>query len=498
MLDLCSYGANACYVIGDLHLKDELIDEVLSKDIDTKEKYRVSDIKVRSLFSAGKLNESIDAALEFRRQLGLPALQKRSASKFTIIREYLRVKRLLKNKTAEDIANLPALDDERYEMGQRMYFYIIPPIYNVEPTMLPLIIFQLVTNSLKHGLTSSSSLYFAGLGTLLCGPFGKPHEGLEMAKAAELIVEKPGNRRNADTIFTTQYFCYHWVSPLQDTIAPLLKGYQVGLETGENERAAFCLFSRGYHLYFLGRPLDIIQKELEMTVSVLTQLKQDIVMSYSIILLVTVKKLRGIYAEVDDRILNSVLATAGSSGSVGLSAYVNVMKLEVLVFFQQWREALDLVQKAGNVRLFLSCTFASVRYTFLEALTYLKAAQSASGWKKRQMKKSANKTIQILRGWAKNGNVNVVHYLYILEAELAVLNGKSSKAKEKFNDAIVTSSRNGFIHDIALAHVLASAYFKVQGDDDWGNYHIGKSRIFYEEWGCWSEQVTQLKSPNVM
>jgi len=85
-------------------------------------------------------------------------------------------------------------------MGQRLYFYVIAPIYNVEPTMLPLIIFQLVTTSLKHGLNSRSSPEFAGLGTLLCGPFGKPHEGLEMAKAAELIVEKPGIRRNADTI----------------------------------------------------------------------------------------------------------------------------------------------------------------------------------------------------------------------------------------------------------------------------------------------------------
>jgi len=107
---------------------------------------------------------------------------------------------------------------------------------------------------------------------------------------------------------------------------------------------------------------------------------------------VTVKKLRGIDAEAGDEILvlDSVFTTAGSTGNVALSAYVNVMKLEVLVLFQEWREALDLVQKACNVRLILSCTFASVRYTFFEALTYLKSAQSSTGWKKRQMKKCAH------------------------------------------------------------------------------------------------------------
>jgi predicted ATPase len=41
MLDLCSDGANACYLTGDFDTMNELIDEVLRKDIDTKEKYRV-------------------------------------------------------------------------------------------------------------------------------------------------------------------------------------------------------------------------------------------------------------------------------------------------------------------------------------------------------------------------------------------------------------------------------------------------------------------------
>eukprot|EP00985_Skeletonema_marinoi_P002786 scaffold1149_cov173-Skeletonema_marinoi.AAC.6 len=493
MLDLCSDGANACFLSGDVDTMTALIDEVLSKDIETKEKYRVSEIKVKSLYNVGHFNESTIAALDFRRQLGLPAPQKKPASTFTIMREYIRVKRLLKDKTAEDIANLPKLDDELHEMGQRLNEHLATCIFHVEPTMLPLIIFQLVTTSLKYGLNSSSSPGFAGLGLMLCGPFGKPHEGREMAKAAELIFEKPGMRSSAIyTIFVTQSFCYHWTSPLQDTIAPLLEGYQVGLELGDNDRACWCLIGRSYHLYFIGMELDSLQKELEATIPVLTQLKQDDTKVKIVTLLTTVKKLRGLLdAEAGDKILDSMLATAALADNVALSTYVNVMKLEVLVFYQEWKEAVDLVQKAGNVRLFLPSFFVSVRYTFLEALTYLKAAQSSSGWKKKQMKKCAHKTIHLIQGWAKNGNGNVVHYLYILEAELAVLHGKNKKAKKSFNDAITTSSRNGFIQDRALAHELASAYFKVEGDDYWGNYHIECSRECYKEWGC-SVKVEQL------
>ena len=492
ILDLCSHGANACFLTGDFDTMNELIDEVLSKDIDTKESYRVSDIKVKSLLTVGKMNESINAALDFRRQLGLPAPQKKPASKFTIIREYIRVKKLLKDKTAENIANLPELDDERYEMGQRMNEHLATSVYLVEPTMLPLVIFQSVTTSLKHGLSPTSSPAFARLGLLLCGPFGKPHEGREMAKAAELILEKPGMRSStSNTIFVTQSFCYHWTSPLQDTIEPLLKGYQVGLEIGDTVKACYCLVGRMYYLFFTGRTLDSIQKELEAAANVMTQLKQDENELKITILLSSVKKLRGLDAEACDEMLDSILASAAETRN-NLSAYVSVMKLEVFVFFQQWQEAVDLVQKAGNVRLFLSSTFVVVRYTFLEALAYLKAAQSSSGWKKRQMKKCAHNAMQLIRGWAKNGNVNVVHYLRILGAELAVLNGKNEKAKKSFNAAIAASSRNGFLQDRALAHELASAYFKAQGDDYWTDYHIECSRACYQEWGC-SEKVEQLK-----
>eukprot|EP00984_Skeletonema_dohrnii_P002037 scaffold682_cov105-Skeletonema_dohrnii-CCMP3373.AAC.7 len=491
MLDLCSDGANACFLTGDFVSMNELIDEVLSKDIDTKEKYRVSEIKVKSLLTVGKVNEAINAALDFRRQLGLPAPQKKAASKFTIIREYIRVKKLLKDKTAEDIANLPELDDELYEMGQRMNEHLATSVYLVEPTMLPLVIFQSVTTSLKHGLSPTSSPAFARLGMLLCGPFGKPHEGREMAKAAELILERPGMRSStSNTIFVTQTFCHHWTSPLQDTIAQLLKGYQVGLEIGDTVKACFCLVGRMYYLFFTGRTLDSIQQELEASIHVLTQLKQDENELKITILLSSVKKLRGLDPEAGDKILDSILASAAETRN-NLSAYVSAMKLEVFVFFQQWKEAVDLVQKAGNVRLFLSSTFVVVRYTFLEALAYLKAAQSSSGWKKRQMKKCAHKAMQLIRGWAKNGNVNVVHYLRILVAEFAVLNGKKEKAKESFNAAISASSRNGFLQDRALAHELTSAYFKAQGDDYWGDYHIECARTCYQEWGC-NEKVKQL------
>ncbi len=57
----------------------------------------------------------------------------------------------------------------------------------------------------------------------------------------------------------------------------------------------------------------------------------------------------------------------------------------------------------------------------------------------------ARNSVFIIRVWAKNDNVNIVHYhLYPRSGACSVLNGKINKAKEKFKASIIVSSRNGF------------------------------------------------------
>ena len=108
------------------------------------------------------------------------------------------------------------------------------------------------------------------------------------------------------------------------------------------------------------------------------------------------------------------------------------------------------------------------------------------------MKRSAKKLIKLLQGWAKRGNVNVVHYLHVLKAEVAFLEGKVKKAGESFKAAISSSRKNGFLHDTALIHELSSSFYTAEGDEYWSNYHIECAKTCYKEWGC-SIKVDQLK-----
>lgn len=121
MLQLCSKEAKACFISGDHHSMTMLIEEVLSREsLSIEDKFSVYETKIRAANASARFEEAINTAIDVRTKLGLPSPKNQPASKLTVIKEYLKTDRLLASRTAEDIANLPTLEDERLILGQRM------------------------------------------------------------------------------------------------------------------------------------------------------------------------------------------------------------------------------------------------------------------------------------------------------------------------------------------------------------------------------------------
>ena len=54
MLELCSVGANSCFICGDLSTMNQFIDEVMRQDIPVEDKFRVYEVKVKAAYGASK------------------------------------------------------------------------------------------------------------------------------------------------------------------------------------------------------------------------------------------------------------------------------------------------------------------------------------------------------------------------------------------------------------------------------------------------------------
>ena len=175
------------------------------------------------------------------------------------------------------------------------------------------------------------------------------------------------------------------------------------------------------------------------------------------------------------------------------TSYVSAVNLELQVFFGQWETATQMLVEAtaGDVRAALKGPYAGIRFTFLESLVCFRAARSSSGLTRWRWKRRGVKSLKIIRTWVKKGNVNLEHSLYLLEAELGILESQKKKVAGFYNCAIALAEKRGFLQDHALANELASAFFKEIGDDTKEDFHLQQAVKSYSEWGATSK-VDQL------
>ena len=315
-----------------------------------------------------------------------------------------------------------------------------------------------------------------------------------MAKAAELIFAKPGmTRMKSRNTFGIQGFICHWTLPIRETLAPLIEGYRIGIEKGDAESAKLNLGFSVAHTFYAGHPLeadfvaDMINLHIEFHhPDIHTEL-------FLQIYLLAIKKLTNVDLEENEKDLDGIMKKASENfDNKAMQSYVYSMQVELEVFFGEWSKAADILIRAGDVYAILICPFAAVRYTFFAGLISLKAASSSIGMTRWKWKRRALKSIKLIRVWVEKGNVNIVHSLHLLEAELAVLNGsKSHEVQRSYTSAIAIAEKNEFIQDQALSNELASAYFARSGDNSLRDYHMENAIQCYSQWGA-TAKVEQL------
>ena len=168
MLQLCSNEANARFVIGDNQVMDMLINQVLGrKDIDIQDKATAYEVKIISSIVKYDYNMAINTAMHVRRELGLQAPANKSYSKLMVAKEIMKTNRLLKRYTAEDIAALPKLSDDRIILGQRLFDLIYSAVFLCQPSMYPIVILSSVQTTINYGVSASSIVGLASYGVLL-------------------------------------------------------------------------------------------------------------------------------------------------------------------------------------------------------------------------------------------------------------------------------------------------------------------------------------------
>ena len=115
---------------------------------------------------------------------------------------------------------------------------------------------------------------------------------------------------------------------------------------------------------------------------------------------------------------------------------------------------------------------------------YASSRKSSRVTGRRRLKRLGLKRHAILRRWAKDGCCNVVHYVAVLDAELAILNGATKeKVEDLYQKAVVLAARGGWIQDAAVATERLAQYFRDRGDLEEAGRRFEQAIAFYDDWG---------------
>ena len=322
------------------------------------------------------------------------------------------------------------------------------------------------------------------------------------SEAAMIILQKPGMEKKQSRIMAlSQGLCFHWTSPLRETLAPLLEGHRLGMRSGDVESAGHALSFYLDHIFYAGCPLNgesvtaLLARHIGDTETVgsndshaLTQ--EMYIQNY----LLTMKKLQGTELEENERDYDDILNIASETDNSVLRGYVYVLQLELSSVFGEWKDASEILRKTGDIRDELLGSFGEIRFTFLESLISIKAARLSSGIiTSRRWRYRAIKSLKLMRLWKKNGNPNITHSLHLLEAELAAFEGKKRRAQDCYKSAIAVAYNNNFLQDLALSHELASVYYGNLVDDLQRDHHRENAIRYYSEWGA-TAKIKQLES----
>lgn len=491
-LKLYSTVAQADYCISDFDHMHEAINEVLAqKNVPFDDKLQVRSVLVKSLTTQSKNLEAIDECLGLLKQMGVHCPMR--ASKIAVISALVKTKRLFKGQSKSTLSELPVMKDKTKMEAMRLMNSLCTSAYMAKPDLLPLVILKMVRWS-RYEVNEFSTIAFAAYGLLLCSALGDLKGGQNFGELALLLSKKLKARETeAKTIMVANYMVFHWTKPLHDTMRPFLRGYRVGMETGDVENAMFC--ANGYCRVGLhiGRPLSLLEKDMRFYCQLMKDHEQDLTLQGALVhwqIALNFMGRSGHPTVLTGEAMNQekALKKCAETQNAYLANTIKTGQLWLAYFFGDYDLAAKLVHETKDTARLSRSSFIVWRTALFESLTFFALARKYKSKRFMSLGSSAMKKIQ---KWTKSGNMNCVYMLSLLKAEKASLEEKEEEARKAYQKAITVAGRSGFPQDKALANELAGTFFVDTGDIYWAKYHLQEAHQLYIDWEA-SAKANQL------
>ncbi len=493
-IELHREAANAYLLVPDFEAMDQHLDLVMLHAPGVMEKVRAYEIRILACQARAMVEEGVATALEVLGQLGV---QFPTSPTPDDVGAWLgRVAVAIGDREIEALLDVPENPDPERVAAIRILVNITSTAYIGAPALFPLIVLEAVALSAEGGDTGASAYAYVTYGIILCGILDQFDAGYRFGELGQQVIAKYDAREYAArTRYIPDCFIRLWGEHQRLSWASHPETYTLGLQTGDQEFAAWPLMKRTHQGFFMGLPLPGRIEEARRYVDTCLQLGQETSGRYT---QETLQAMLGLMGETNDP---TVICGAEFDEAVFVPRFVEASEAFgvcnhyvtriFLAFLFGRHETSPALAKA--MAPFAASMVSLIHVPVFHLYHSLNLLQLVRDGDKRSAEflEFATTSLARLDVWRGHAPENFAHRFAILEGELAAVDGRPADARAAFRRAIEAAREHGYIHEEAVAQELLGRVWLALGEPEVAGTHLARARHGYALWGAVAK-VAQL------
>lgn len=494
-LDLHVAAAEAAYLSAQFREMEPYATAVLAEATETLDKIRIYEIRIQAAITQNDPATAVEIALEALQLLDIKL--PKNPGLLHVGLGLMRTKAILFRKSIPELIHLPKMTDPQAIAAMRVLGSVGTAAYLASPELLPLIVFEQVNISVRHGMTAVSADAFATYGLILTGFLSDFDGGYQSGQLALNLLDKyEAKEFEARTVAQFEATIHHWKVPLQQTTRPLLSAYQTALETGDMEFTGFVPIVYAMHAFFLGKPLAHLTRELSDYIATFEHLNLGTSVHWANIFRQTFHNLQDgvehpyqLNGDFFDEV--EVLGQLQAANDGTALSYYYICKLMLCTWFGVYDTAVIASDAAAPHLESVLGLFISVQHAFFDSLARLGNYSASDPAAQKKILKRIRANLKKMKKWAKIAPFNHAHRRELVAAEVARVRNETTNAANAYDLAIGLARENGFPQDVALAQEKAGYFWLAQGNEKMGLALLAEALEGFRVWGA-RAKVNQL------
>ncbi len=486
-LELYDEASEVAFLCGEMDTVEQLVATILKNARTTKDAIKAHEVTIQKLIAGNKQVEAINLGLSLLAQykIRFPS----NPGKLAVIIGLLKIKMLLKDKKPAYFEQLPLMSDPEKLAAYRILSELLSAGYFAAPNLVPLLIFKMVTLSVKEGLTPQSPFAFAALGYILSAYIGKVDEGIYYGDISRSVSKKLGTEeQNSKLAMTYNVFLVHWKKRLADINEDMEAGFKSGLETGDTEYTSYLAQNITYNSFYSGATLHKLADTSEILDRQVEKFRQDLTLIRLRIFRQSIANL--IHETEDPEILSGAIfdenTTQLPDTPQNYPYYQNLylQKLFLALTFNKVSEAYKFATACEKYQESIKGSALDLVFYFYESVAIAAIYNDLGSKEKTSALKKLKANYKKLKYYESLCPENYRHKRILVEAEIFRIEGNKEKARNTYDYAIKVAVEHHMIHDEALCWERTGDFYQSENHEQVAQFYLANALNAYQRWGA--------------